>query len=1074
MLVLLSALALMAQNPVGVIVGTVNDPSGLPIADVPVVVTNLATGQTFNTKTNATGDYLVRELPPGEYSVSGSFTGFKKIVRSPITLQSFQNARVDLALQVGTATDSVVVTAEVPQVDTRSNILGAQVDNRLITEMPVQDRNIVAVVNYTPGVQNVAAGNNVNRNQQRLNIGGNRAYSTNMQYDGASMYFAHRGQGIAMPAPDSIQEVKVITSGVTAEYGRGTAVFAAVTKSGGNAFHGTAWDFIRNDAFNSMAYFTRIKAGATKSMLREHDFGGTIGGPIIKNRLFFFASYQGLRLHQVAKSSSSFTPTQEQRQGLFLAKIKDPSKAGAPYFPTVIGPDGKTYYQIPSSRFDPVSVKLLGMIAPPDNPNGTVTLSGGASPVTGDGVVAKFDYVATQRDQLSFRWYWDYKRAITQAPSSPAGALPGYSPSPTSQDPKSSTATYTRTWTPSLLTTTRASLTKFVYDEGTVITTSLADLGATNFVDQYQTHRLPTILLPGYFSAAAMAIDQRGGTDYGFSQDWSLAHGAHEIKWGGLVERIGFKKPNSSTSNGEFTFDGTITGDSVADFLLGTYQQLKQNSGSVSAGHYYPMGFYGQDTWKAKKNLTLTLGLRWDIYTSWRENKGQEVTFIPGVKSTTYPNSPLGTVYQTDPEFPYHTNWKNFGPRVGFAWDVFGDGRTAVRGGYGISYDPLVAEPVIHGTQPYSYSVTNKYKVSNYLATPALRLSNPYLTGTNPFPYVNDPNSATFKPAYGVEGLRGDFQPMNNQNVSLTVERQLSETWSISSSYVGNFGRHGYGAFEGNPAVYYTDPVKQALAIDMRRIYSPTNGFPNYASMPSYSSNLNSSYHALQAVIIKRPSHGLSVMAHYTWSRGIDQCTTEAMGGCGRQNPFNAAAERSAGDYDRTHNAVITWIYELPKLSSLPRALRQVVGGWQVANYQYFRSGTPYTIIAGKDISTTGVGNDRPNLVGDPNATIQNPVAGAIYAFNPAAFAFASAGQYGNVGRNTMRAPFDMRWDASLKKVFYLGGEKNRFEIRADATNLLNHDIFDGGTNTMGPNLGVVTATVVSGRTIRLGAHLEF
>src|SRR5438045_743952 len=295
--VFLSALGLMAQIPVGQIFGTVLDPTGASIAGASVTVTNLATGQTFNIKTDVSGNYVVRELPPGEYSLTASSSGFKQLIRTPITVAAFQDSRVDATLQIGATTDKIVVSAGVPQVDTRSSTLGNGVDAKLIKEMPINARNIIETINYTPGVEHVSAGNNVNRNQQRVNIEGNRSYSTNVQLDAASMYFAHRGQGIELPAPDAIEEVQVVTSGVSAEYGRDTAVFAAVTKSGGNQLHGAACEFIRNDAFDSRPFFT-----VTNPFLRAHDYGVTFSGPIFlprpgeggkpffsgKNKLFFF------------------------------------------------------------------------------------------------------------------------------------------------------------------------------------------------------------------------------------------------------------------------------------------------------------------------------------------------------------------------------------------------------------------------------------------------------------------------------------------------------------------------------------------------------------------------------------------------------------------------------------------------------------------------------------------------------------------------------------------------------------------------------------------------------------------
>jgi len=1047
MAVCLSALGLMAQTPVGHIFGTILDPVGAPIAAASVVVTNLATGQTFDLKTDASGDYVVRELPPGEYSVTASSTGFKQVVRTPITLVAFQDSRVDVTLALGATSEKIVVSWAMPQVDTRSIVLGNYVENKLLAEMPINNRNIIETINYTPGVEHVSPGNNVNRNQQRVNIEGNRSYSTNEQLDGASMYFAHRGQGIELPAPDAIEEVQVVTSGVSAEYGRGTAVFAAVTKSGGNQLHGTAWEFIRNDAFDSVPYFS-----VTKPLLRSHDFGATAGGPIIKNRLFFFAEYQGLRTHQTALTSTPFPPTQAERNGDFSASTPAPIDplTGQPF------PGG----QIPTSRFDPVAVKILNMIPQPNLPSGALSFSG-PNPITGDGFVGKFDFVATQKDRVSFRWFWDYRRGISPFPASPKQSIPDYSPAPNSQDPKTATVNYVRTWNLSLISTSRVSFTKWVYGEGDSVNTSLADLGATNFQDQYPTHRLPTTTVNGRFSATAPTIDQRIGVDYGVAQDWDWMHGSHEIKWGGLGERISFSHPNSGTSNGTFTFDGSITKNAVADFLLGTPVNFVQSSPNMTSGHYYIPAFYGQDTWKATSRLTLTLGLRWEIYTAWRENRGQDAMYIPGVQSTTFPAAPLGMVFQSDPQYTYHTAWINPGPRVGFALDIFGNGRTSMRGGYGISYDPLVAEPMMSGQQPFTLSLT----VNN----PG-PLSNPYQNITNPFPYEVNPGAAIFKtPLQLADDLVGHFRPMYDQNFNLTIERQFTGTLAAQVSYVGNISRHGYNGYETNPAVY--GPGATTKNTDARRIYAPL-----YGSMGGYSSNLNSSYNALQALVTKRFSHGLQFQGHYTFSKALDQCSTEVIGSCVQQNPYNPAADRGLGDFDRTHVGVITYIYEIPRVSRVPRFLRQAVGGWQVASYHTFQSGNPFTVFTGRDASLTGVGNDRPNLVADPNLPDRPLSAQLAEWFNTAAFVANSPGQYGNVGRNTLRAPFDWRWDMSAKKVFYPHGERFRLELRGDVNNLLNHTVFDAPGNSLASakSFGVISSTVVSGRVVRLGLHLDF
>ena len=1076
--VLISALGLMAQTPVGQIFGTVSDPSGLPVAGARVVVTNLATAQAFNIQTDTSGDYLVRELPPGEYSVTAAARGFKEVVRTPIPLLAFQDARVDVALQIGATSEKVIVSSEIPQVDTRSSRLGNDVSTKLLTEMPINNRNIIETVNYTPGVEHVTPGNNVNRNQQRLNIEGNRSYSTNVQLDGGSMYFAHRGQTIELPAPDAIEEMQVVTSGVSAQYGRGTAVLAAVTKSGGNELHGSAWEFIRNDAFDSVPFAFGAQ-NATKPFLRSHDFGATFGGPFIKNRLFFFVEYQGLRTHQTLRTSAPFPPTQAERKGDFSAalntsKVLGTDKAGNTiYQGAIFDPTTGNVFvnnQIPTSRFDPVTLKLLNVIPLPNTPKGSLTFAG-PNPVTGDGFVGKFDFAATQKDRLSFRWFFDYRRSISPFPASPARSIPNYSPAPNSQDPKTATLNYVRTWSPSLLSTTRASLTKWVYDERDSVHTSLADLGATNFQDQYPSHRLPTVTVNGRFSGTAPTIDQRVGVDFGLSQDWDWIHGAHQFKWGTLVERISFSHPNSATSSGTFTFDGSVTrssayskqtGNTVADFMLGRAAKFVQSSAKMSSGHDYIPGFYFQDTWKAASRLTLTLGLRWEIYTAWRENLGQDAMFIPGIQSTTFPTAPLGMVFQSDPQYTYHTAWTNLGPRVGFAWDLFGNGRSSLRGGYGTSYDPLVAEPLMGGQQPFTLSFTNNNPGP---------LSNPYQNVANPFPYVFNPSSAVFvTPLELNNDLVGHFRPMSDHSFNLTFETQITGTLALQTSYVGNISRHGYNGYETNPAVY--GPGATTKNTDARRIHAPL-----YGSMVGYSSNLNSSYNALQTQVTKRFSHGLQFQGHYTWSKAIDQCTTEVIGSCAQQDPYHPGLERGLGDYDRTHVGVITYIYEIPKISAVPRFLGQAVGGWQVASYHVFQSGNPFTVFTGSDASLTGVNNDRPNQIGDPLLPGGRSQAAQLAEwFNPAAFVANGPGQYGDVGRNSLRAPSDWRWDMSVKKLFYLHGERTRLEFRGDINNILNHTVFDAPGNilTSPSSFGVISSYVVSGRVVRLGLHLAF
>src|SRR5262249_18493364 len=327
---------------------------------------------------------------------------------------------------------------EAPLVDTRAATVGSLIDDKRIVDLPLNGRNIISFSSIVPGVTrtSITSANEVSFSQQRVNINGNRAYSTNIQLDGGSMFYAHRGQSVNMPPPDAVEEIKVVASGVTAEDGRGTAVLSAVTKSGSHQMHGSLWNYFRNDNMDA-----RRSSDPSKAKLRYNQFGGTFGGPILRNRLFYFGSYQGIRTRQDQSASSAFPPTAAERKGDFSASNP------APMDPLNNQPfSGRL---IPANRFDPVAVKLLDRIPLPNDASGRLSALS-PTPTTGDNVVGKVDWTASQKSRLSFRYYFDYVRGVMAFPVvvSPGSNIPGYSPSPSSTDIQSTTLNYSRSWTP--------------------------------------------------------------------------------------------------------------------------------------------------------------------------------------------------------------------------------------------------------------------------------------------------------------------------------------------------------------------------------------------------------------------------------------------------------------------------------------------------------------------------------------------------------------------------------------------------------------------------------------------------
>lgn len=1026
-----------SQTPVGQVLGTVRDSSNLQISQAVVVVNNEDTGQRSETVSDDFGDYQVRALPPGNYSVAVEKQGFKKFVRRGVSVSSFQNVRVDALLEIGALTQTVTVVGEAPLVDTRSATSGTLIDDKRITQLPLNGRNVVNFATLIPGVTRInitgATGTDPN---QRVNVNGNRSYSTNMQLDGGSMYYSETGGSMNMPPPDAVQEIKMITSGVSAEYGRGTAQLSVVTRSGTNELHGSLWNYLRNDKLDARRFFDPGKA-----KLRFNQFGGTVGGPILHNRLFFFGSYQGNRVRQESSATSAFPPTAAERAGDFSNSNPAPEDplTGQP-FPNRM---------IPRSRMDPVALKLLEKIPLPNDPSGRLSVLA-ASPTTADNVVGKFDYTASTNDRLNFRYYFDYRRGINAFPvlDSPSSNIGGYAPNIDGAEVRSYSASHVRTWTPNLLMSTRGSLARATVTGASTVRESLADLGAQNFVNAAGEPRLPQIVVTGRFSASPGKDRDRPGDTYDFAQDWTLVRGRHELKWGAQVTRIGWLSTNNHSSSARFLFDGSHTRNNMADFLLGRSVSFNQNSLETEVGKYYVPAFYFQNNWKATRRLTLNLGLRWEIYTPWRSEQGAQVLFKPGVRSRTFPTAPAGMVFQSDPEYDYNADNMNIGPRIGFAWDVFGDGKTAVRGGYSVSFDGPIAEGTAATNQPFTLWITE--------SNPG-PLSNPYANSRNPFPYaVNPQNAVFFLPATIDGNIATPFEALYSQNLSLMVQRQLSTNWMVQVGYIGNLGRKLPAPVEGNPAIYR--PGATTGNTDARRIYAP-----DFRSFRQVRFDTISNYHALQTMAVKRLSRGFTLVSHYTWSKAIDEtCTSESRGNCRMQDPGNRRGERGLGSYDRRHVVVFSYLYDIPLFRNGNRALRTGLGGWQIAGINTFQSGSPVDVRTGRDLSLRGINFDRPDVVGDPELAGNRSKAEQIAMwFNTAAFQQNLPGQFGNAGRNVIIGPGAWNWDVSLQKTFPVAGERRQLEFRSDFFNVLNHaNLGDPQANLSSPQtFGRITST---------------
>jgi len=542
--------------------GVITDSSGARIPLAQVAATSLSTNQSQTVVSDAQGSYLIRDVLPAHYKLTVQRHGFRAINIPDFEVTALANVRLDVQLTVGDLTQTVTVSSDAVQVDTRDASAGLLVDDRRVRDLPLNGRNIVDLAGLTPGVQNTNTTIQANYTQRQIVVNGGRQTSVNFLLDGGSMQFFHRGQGLLLPPPDAVQEFRLVTSGVPAEYGRGFAVLSAVTRSGSNEFHGSLWEFLRNDDFDARSFFA-----TSVPTLRFNQFGGTVGGPIHKDKTFFFFSYEGLRIRQAEVSSSTVVPDAAERLGNFSELTKK-----------IIDPTTKLSFagnSIPQSDLDPVALTLLNKYVPTANlPNGQYVAQA-TSPTNGNQLLARVDHSFSDANRLNIRYFQNLNNGLDPLSSS---SFAGYSPIQTSLYERVLTVDDQHTFSPRLIGELRASYTRFNYLENNTARSTLLDLGGTDFVPGGGPTTLPTININGYFNLGPGRDRQRLSEDEDLAGNLSYDRGAHEIKVGVDLDHNRFLYRDNRNTGGTFKFDGSVSGNALADFLLGKAVTLSQST----------------------------------------------------------------------------------------------------------------------------------------------------------------------------------------------------------------------------------------------------------------------------------------------------------------------------------------------------------------------------------------------------------------------------------------------------------------------------------------------------------------
>ena len=1027
------------QGPAGTISGSITDVSGARMAGTEVHLLNARTGENRTAISNDAGDFIFTNVAAGAYSLEAQSPGFKREQRTDLQVEVNQNARVDFALQVGQTSEWVEVSGDVTQVDTHAVQLGGTVDSRRVRELPLNGRNVYDLMVLMPGVANVNTSVTGNNDANNMNVNGARSRSNNFYLDGAFNNALFRNGGNQAPNPDAVEEYHLITSNFDAEYGRlPGSVTNVVTRSGSNEFHGSLFEFLRNDKFNARNFFQ-----ANVNALKRNQFGFAFGGPVRKNKTFFFTSYQALRLRTDNFINSGLVPTAEQRAGDFSAL---PS-ARWPTDPQTgrVFPNGI----IPASRLDPVAQKILTMLVPlPNNANGTLSASAGA-PVNDDQGIAKVDHQLTSGNKVSVTLFLD--RSTNTMPFASATQVPNWANS--TSEYKQNNVVVSDQWilSPNVFNQLRFNYTLNEYGNQSSIQTSWPEFGSKVKLGALPA-RTPQIFVNGYWQAGTFGDQTQPQRNFGLSEMLSLVRGSHTVKAGGSLLWNHFQETGNWLGAGQVRFTGAFTKNAQADFLLGMANTFRQNSGLNRDFKATNSSLFVQDDWKALRRVTLNLGLRWELNPPYVSAGGALGTFRFGQQSQRIPKAPLGLQFPGDPGIPdgiAPTIYTNIAPRLGVAWDVFGTGKTAVRAGYGIFY----AVGMVNLTS----NLQNQPFIADITLNGTSNLVDPWaaLPGGSPYPYTFSPSNPTFVLPLSANYLGENSGSPYVQQYNFAVQQQLGAAMNVQVAYVGNTSRKLYLQRDANAPLYLPGGSTTAN-INARRPYLP--GI--FAAIYETETAANANYNSLQATFTRRFSKGFSLLANYTFSKSIDILSDDPTGvssvGFTNSNEFHL--DRAVSNFNTPHVFSMSWVYQLPDLKRAGWVGRQILGGWQLNGILTVRSGQPVNVVSGTDTNFDGNATDRPNLVGDPKVGGDRSRAQMINQFfNTAAFTPAT-GLYGTSGRNVLYGPGAVNWDAAAFKQFRLS-EHHQIQLRGEFFNVFNQVNLGNPNGTLSsPNFGKITS----------------
>jgi len=1082
LLSLAACAAAFAQSSTSQINGAVHDPSGLAVPGAQVTATQTGTGAARTATTGADGQYVLPNLPIGPYQLEISKEGFNKYVQTGIILQVDTNPTVDAVLKVGSVAEQVNVEANAALVETQSTGVGTVIDQQRVVDLPLNGREATQLI-YLSGMATTGNGTNLNtiRNYptQLISVAGGQGNGITYLLDGGMHNDVMNSLNLPLPFPDALQEFKVESNALPAAYGfHATAAINGVTKSGTNQLHGDAFEFFRNGDLNARDFFA-----STRDSLKRNQYGGTLGGPIKKNKLFIFGGYQGTIIKSNPPQTIAFVPTTASLGGDFTALSSPACNSNRQInLPASLGFTNNT---ISPSMLNPAALKISSLLPTPTNPCGEVTYGLLSNSNESIGVV-RADYQISQKESMFGRFII----ADLEGPGAYNGtnALTFNNASTLDRD-MAGVLGDTYLFGPNTINSFRVTETRTRVEkisDSFLSWSQLGVLGVDPILPNFSRITVGTATSGfGFGSANETPSKFNTGPTTALADDVSLVRGTHQFGFGASYI---FEKMNlisGLNAPGGFTFNGSVSSLPMADFLLGDASAWNQANLSIGYNRQNYIGLYAQDVWRATPHLTLSYGVRWEPYIAPYSTEGlyanfQQSLFNQNVHSTVYPNGPAGLIFPGDSQYtagqgPEPSTWDKIVPRFGVVWDPKGDGKMTIRASYGMFTDRqhLFYLDAFANDSPYGNNVT--------LAN--VNLSNPWATypGGNPFP-ISTGQKFLLASAYVSHQL--DARPTYLNQWNLSVQRQIGTNWLVTANYVGNNTVHLWTGNAANPAIFLglgpcTLPNGPSGALvtttyatcsttantNARRLLTlqnPSQG-QYYAGITYQDTGGTADYNALYLSVLRRLNRGVTIQANYTWSHCISDVENTELGTAGPTYsiPFDRKADRSnCALSDLRQNANISVVAQTPKFSN--QFLTKIASEWQLSFIINARSGQPVTVTTGVDNALDGQGTERPNQI-LANPYLSNPSNTGW--LNPAAFATPISGTNGNLGAVNILGPSSLQVDMALVRSFRIR-ERHTLQVRAEAFNLPNIVNFSTPVATLNaPNFGQITSDVSGSQT---------